>query len=77
MAQEANSQQQKVMVAQTGKVLEINFRDGMTIADAIKEANIAVDKTSEVRVNGKKVKDLKTAIKPNDQVMVVGQIRGA
>ncbi len=45
--------QGKITVARTGDVREVNYREGITVKDALAEAQFTLDGASEVRVNNK------------------------
>ena len=69
--------QGKITVVRTGDVREVTYREGITVKQAIKEAQFTVDQSSEVRVNNQTRKNLDTLLQAGDQVMIVGNIRGA
>ena len=68
----------KVTVAQTGNVQEVNFIEGMTVKQALEAANISAGgRGQQVRLNNTTCGDLDTVLAAGDQVLVVGNIRGA
>ena len=68
--------QGKITVARTGDVREVSYREGITVKDALSEAQFTVDGASEIRVNNKPANQ-GTCLRPGDQVLILGKIRGA
>lgn len=66
-----------VTVAQTGSVKEVEFAEGMTVAEALTAAGINVGSGMEVRLNGNASEDMETVLESGDNILVVGAIRGA
>ncbi len=68
----------KVTVAQTGNVKEVTFTKGMTIKQALGSAGVSAGGTgTQVRLNNQTCTDLDTVLSAGDQVLVVGNVRGA
>lgn len=76
MASKVKTDGPSVTLAQTGDVQQLAFKDGLTVAQALEAKNWKLTKANEVRLNGAICTDLDTALKPDDQVLVVGQIAG-
>jgi protein involved in polysaccharide export with SLBB domain len=68
---------QKVFVARTGDVCEVDFKEGLTLGSAIEVAGFKLANVADVRVNAKKITDMKTMLKAGDQVTLLGKIAGA
>ena len=68
-----------VTLVRTGDVKEVAFKDGMTVKQALSSGGFAAReaRSVEVRLNNKPCTDLDTVLSPGDQVMVLGNIRGA
>jgi hypothetical protein len=75
--EQPRTNQKKIMVARTGDVREVSFREGITVKDALAEAQFTLDGASEIRVNNILCKNQKTHLKAGDQVLILGNIRGA
>lgn len=68
----------KVTVAQTGNVKEVNFTEGMTVKQALEAAGVSAGgRGQQVRLNNQACGDLDTVLAAGDQVLVVGNVRGA
>jgi hypothetical protein len=65
-----------ITVIQTGRVDEIDFEPGMTIAGALRQVGISTAKGQELRLNNQPISDYDTELKPGDQLLSVGQISG-
>lgn len=68
---------QKVFVARTGDVCEVDFKEGLTLGRAIEAAGFKLANVADVRVNAKKVTNMGTMLKAGDQVTLLGKIAGA
>lgn len=67
----------KISVVQTGRVLELDYYEGMTVRQALEQAEFNLRATAEVRLNNNPCTDLDTVLGAGDQVMIVGHVRGA
>ncbi len=54
---------------------EVEFRDGDSAADVLRNAGLSTDGGYECRVNGSSV-PLNTRIRPGDQVLLVKKVKG-
>jgi len=74
-------QKNVVTVVQTGDVQEIELTEGMTVLQALGEADISEEDLKsdglQVRLNNKVIEDLDAVLAAGDQLMVVGNIAGA
>lgn len=65
-----------VTFVQTGRVQEIAFETGMSIAQAFKAINVSIGRGQEIRLNNQPIRDQDTALNPGDQLMVIGNVSG-
>ena len=65
-----------ITFAQTGRVQEIPYEAGMTIAQALRALNIKVGRGQELRLNNNPIRDQDTTLSPGDQLMAVGNVAG-
>ena len=68
---------QVITVTRTGDVMELPYRRGMTLEDAIRGAGFRPDQANEIRVGNKPVRKMSRQMKAGEQVVLLGQIRGA
>ena len=67
----------KVTVAKTGDVCQLDPYNAQTLSQAIKNAGYKVDAVAEIRVNGKRVKNMEMTLEVEDNVTLLGKIAGA
>lgn len=65
-----------ITVVQTGRVQEVPYEVGMTIAAALRALNLRVGRGQEIRLNNQPIRDQDTTLAPADQLMVVGNVAG-
>ena len=65
-----------VTIAQTGSVKEVEFTEGMTVQQALDASDITIGSGRSVRVNGRE-RSPDFALRENDTILIVGEIRGA
>ncbi len=65
-----------ITYVQTGRVQEIPFEAGMTIAQALRELGVKLSRGQEIRLNNRPITDQDTALSPGDQLMTVGNVSG-
>ncbi len=71
------AEQGSIMVARTGDVREVPFREGITVKQALAAAQFTLDGACEIRVNSRPCTDHGTVLSAGDQVLIIGRIRGA
>ncbi len=59
-----------------GKLHTVNLTSNKTMSGALKAAELNVEDGEEVRLNGKRVTNMQTAVKNNDTIMLVEPIQG-
>jgi hypothetical protein len=65
-----------ITFVQTGRVQEVPFEAGMTIAQAFRVLGIKVGRGQEIRLNNSPIRDQDATLNPGDQLMVVGNVSG-
>lgn len=65
-----------ITFVQTGRVRDITFEAGMTIAQALRAVSVRVTKSHEIRLNNQPVVDHDTTLSPGDQIMLIGNVSG-
>ena len=65
-----------ITFAQTGRVQEIPYEAGMTIAQALRTLNVTLTRGQELRLNNTPIRDHDTTLSPGDQLMSVGNVSG-
>lgn len=66
-----------ITIAQTGSVKEVDFKEGMTVGEALAAAEITLPEGMELRLNNAAHDDLDEVLNAGDQILIVGAIRGA
>lgn len=65
-----------ITYVQTGRVQELAFEAGMTVAQALRSLGVTLAKGQEVRLNNRVIADHDVSLTPGDQLMVVGNVAG-
>jgi hypothetical protein len=65
-----------ITYVQAGRVQDIAFEAGMSIAQALKSINVKVGRGQEIRLNNTPIRDQDTTLSPGDQLMIVGNVSG-
>ncbi len=67
-----------VTIVQTGSTpQEVNFEEGMTVAEALEASGLSAGEGVEVRLNGAANDDLEAVLSAGDTILLVSSIRGA
>lgn len=65
-----------ITFVQTGRVQEIAYEAGMSIAQAFRQLGVKVGRGQEIRLNNQPIRDQDTPLNPGDQLLMVGNVSG-
>lgn len=77
MAAQNGKMKPKVTVVRTGDVIELDYRKGMTVEQAIMDAGFKPEQANKICVGTSVVKKLSRRMKAGEQISLLGHVRGA